>query len=112
MGIIATIDLVAGDSLPSIALTLTNQTNGQPIDVSGATTVNVLFRQAGTANGTPVPCTTVSGGADGRIQFALPSTVTSVTPGTYEGSIVIQFNNSQVGQQTVYDVLKFRIRAA
>jgi hypothetical protein len=108
---IATIDMVAGDNLPCVALALTDSSTGSTIDVSNPlTTVVVLFRTPGATGGVPLPCTNVDSGADGRVQFDFPSGVSNVPAGLYEGQIVVTFWNGNV--QTVYDKLKFRIRAA
>jgi len=104
-----TVKLVRGDNYPLITLTLTDEATELPIDLSaGSTTVNVEFRPAGqTTNVAVIPCTKPSGGADGKVQFFFPGTTLDVEPGNYEGEIVISFNGLR---QTVYDVIKFKVR--
>lgn len=111
---IATILMVAGDNLPNVALALTNQETGGPIDVSNPlTTVTVWFREIGATGGTPLPCTNVDSGTDGQVMFNFPGTVSNVPAGLYEGQIQIVFGaNTPPQTQTVYDKLKFSIRAA
>lgn len=113
---IATIDVVAGDNLPEVALTLTDQSNGLPIDVSDSVVI-VYFREIGavsadgiTPAGTPLACTNLSTGTDGQVTFYFAGTVTQVPPGIYEGSIVILKPGTL--RHTVYDTLRFRVRAA
>lgn len=108
---IATINMVVGDNLPLVSLKLIDRSNGSPVNVSAAT-VNVLFRPQGQTGGTPITCSLVTDGTDGMVQFSFPSGVTDVTPGMYEGEIVITYTGAPAQQQTVYDTLLFRIRAA
>lgn len=111
---IATVDLVAGDNLPFIGLQLTDAATGNPIDLSPVgTSAVVLFRPLNGAGSPPlstIPCTYVTNGTDGKITFNFPGTTLQVPAGQYEGQIVITFGNGNV--QTVYDLLRFRVRAA
>lgn len=101
------IKLVQGDNLPYILLALTNS-DGTPLDVSGAT-VQVSFREAGTTTVLAVlPCMNVTDGTDGQVQFNFPGTTLDVDPGMYEGEIEIDFGGLR---QTIYDILKFSVRA-
>ena len=45
---------------------------------------------------------------DGKVQFNFANGVLDVDPGEYEGEIVVDQNGSL---QTVYDVLRFRVRS-
>lgn len=111
---IATVDLVAGDNLPFIGLQLTDNATGAPIDLSPVgTSVVVIFRVAGGAGLPPlstINCSYITDGTDGKITFNFPGTTLQVAPGLYEGQIVTTFGSGNV--QTVYDLLKFRVRAA
>ena len=101
------IKLVQGDNRPYIRLTLTNS-DGTAVDVSGATVV-VKFRQAGSSTIlSSLPCAKPNGGNDGIVIFNFPGTTLNVTPGAYEGEVEINFGNDVA---TVYDVLKFMVRA-
>lgn len=104
---IATIDMVAGDNLPLVALSLTDQSSGAAIDVSSAVVI-LQFRVQGTSGGVVIPVTPIATGTDGRVSFSFPGTVSSVPAGIYEGQIVITFLGG--AKQTVYDTIKFRIR--
>ena len=104
------IRLVRGDNRPFIILTLTDDITRGPIDLSNpATTVVVKFRQAATTTVlATIPCTKLSGGTTGQVQFSFDSGVLDVEPGMYEGEVQITFAGSDV--QTVYDVIRFRLR--
>lgn len=119
------IKLVQGDTKPLIVVSLTDETTGDPIDVSTATT-RMKFRAAGettilailvasniagrvNADGTidatepyDVP------GAGGRCQFGWGPNDLNQEPGDYEGEIEITFSDGSI--QTVYAPLKFKLR--
>lgn len=103
------IKLVQSDNLPEITLTLTDSSTGEVIDVSSSTTtVNVRFRAVGDTTVLAVlPCLNVTDGSDGKVKFYFPGSTLDVPGGTYEGEIEINFNGLK---QTVYDVLKFKVR--
>lgn len=101
------IKLVQGDNRPYIKLTLTNA-DGTAVDVSSAT-VLVKFRAAGSTTVLSIlTCTKPNGGTDGIVLFNFPGTTLLVDPGLYEGEVEINFGNDVA---TVYDVLKFIVRA-
>lgn len=101
------IKLVQGDQRPYIKLNLTNS-DGTPLNVSSAV-VEVKFRAAGsTTILSTIVCSKVTDGTDGVVMFNFPGTTLNVTPGLYEGEININFGSES---QTVYDVLKFSVRA-
>lgn len=119
------IKLVQGDTKPALILSLTDENSGEPIGVSGSTT-RMYFREAGTTTilatltgtllagkvledgtvDTDAPYDTA--GAGGRVQFNWGSTDLDQDPGNYEGEVEITFSDGTI--QTVYDLLKFRIR--
>lgn len=103
------IRLVQGDSRPVITLTLTNEATGLPLDLSQASTiVYVKFRAAGsTTLLSTIACQKYTDGSDGMVQFSFSNGVLNVPPGMYEGEIEVDFNGET---QTVYDVMKFRVR--
>lgn len=103
------IKLVKDDNLPEITLTLTDTNTGNAIDLSASTTsVNVYFRAVGSTNVlATLSCSKVSGGSDGKVKFYFPNSTLNVDAGPYEGEIEINFNGQK---QTVYDVLKFKVR--
>ena len=105
-----TIKLVSGDNYPLIQLTLTDDSTGDPMDLSPATTtVTVKFRaQGSTTLLSTLACTKVAGGSTGIVTFYFPTTELDVAAGMYEGEIVVD-QNSLI--QTVYDTLRFKVRA-
>ncbi len=103
------IKLVQGDTLPEIFLTLTNETTGAAIDVSGASiSVAVKFRLAGaTTTLSTIPCTKIDA-VNGIVSFDFGNgELVGVDPGMYEGEIGVTFGTEI---QTVYDLLRFRVR--
>lgn len=119
------IKLVQGDTKPALILSLTDENSGEPIGISGSTT-RMYFREAGTTTIlTTLTGTLLAGkvledgtidttapydtpGAGGRVQFNWGSTDLDQDPGNYEGEVEITFSDGTI--QTVYDLLKFRIR--
>ena len=103
-----TIRLVQGDSKPDITLVLTDESTGNPLDLSAATTtVNVKFRAAGTTTLLSTISCIKTDAANGEVQFNFAGGVLNVAGGLYEGEIEIDYNGET---QTVYEVLKFRVR--
>jgi hypothetical protein len=103
------IKLVQGDEKPSILLTLTNDVDSLPIDLSASTTVvRIKFREAGTtALLSTITCTKIGTGATGEVTFNFAGGILDVDPGAYEGEIIVDYNSDV---QTLYDVLRFRVR--
>lgn len=103
------IRLVQGDTRPVLVCTITDDTTGTAINITGAT-VRLKFRAAGATTLTATVTGTVTDGSNGVVAF-YPSTAPEMLEGAagdYEGEIEITFSDSQV--QTVYDLLKFKIR--
>lgn len=120
------IRLVQGDSRPQIILSLTDEFTGVPINLSAnGTTVRMKLREAGaTTTKAIMICGKLAGKqeSDGTITFTdpwdvpgsggrlymdwEPGALSSV--GEYEAEIEITFEDNTV--QTVYDILKFRVR--
>jgi len=119
------IKLVQGDTRPQLVLSLTDDKTGGSIDVSTAT-VRLRFREAET---TDVLATLVAdkipgkvntdgsidftgpyaqSGKGGRCVFNWTAEALDQQPGNYEGEIEITFEDTTI--QTVYDVLKFKLR--
>lgn len=119
------IKLVQGDTRPQIVISLKNQL-GEAIPCTGAT-VKLYFR----AEGSTTVLQTIIGalltgfvnddgsintaapynvaGAGGRASFNWPAGALNVEAGNYEGEVEITFGDGTI--QTVYDVLKFKVRA-
>lgn len=102
------IKLVQGDSLPAITLTL-RQTNGSPIDLSDpATTVRLYFRASGSDTVLDtIPCSKIDA-SNGVVRFGFYNNELDVEPGAYEGEVEVDFDGDT---QTVYEILKFTVRA-
>lgn len=102
------IKLVQGDTRPYVRVTL-KDADGVAINVAAAT-VRFKFRAAGsTTTLFTVTCTKPNGGSDGVVVFNFPVGGLSVDPGPYEGEIEIDYGSGDI--QTVYDLLKFVVRA-
>ena len=103
------IKLVQGDTRPALVCALTDDTTGDPIALTGAT-VRLKFRQAGSATLVATVIGTVTNGPNGQCVFypASAPEMLAGEPGEYEGEIEITFSDNQV--QTVYDLLKFKVR--
>lgn len=103
------IKLVQGDTRPAIVVTLTDDTTGDAITLTGATPV-MRFRAVGSTTLQATINGTVTDGAAGQCVF-YPSTAPDMLTGEagdYEGEIEIVFADGQ--KQTVYDLLKFKLR--
>ncbi len=120
------IKLVQGDTRPQIKCVLTDEQDGSIINLAGAT-VRMRFR----AVGSDVVLTTLVGnlltgqelddgsinyaepydaaGRGGRVVFVWGANDLNVDAGDYEGEIEITFPDATT--QTVYDTLKFKLRA-
>lgn len=101
------IKLVRGDTRPQVQVTLTDDTTGLPIDITGAT-VRLRFRAAGSDVVLATIVGTVTSGVNGNAVFQWPVGSLNVDAGAYEGEIEVTFSDTTV--QTVYDVLKFKLR--
>lgn len=103
------IKLVQGDTKPAIVCTLTDDTTGLPLGITGAT-VRLKFRAAGATALTATVTGTVTDGANGVVVFypASAPEMLQGEPGDYEGEIEVTFADTTV--QTVYDLLKFKVR--
>ena len=103
------IRLVQGDTRPPLVVTLTDEETGSAISLSGAT-VRLKFRQVGSSELRATLVGSVTNAAGGVVAFNWASVPDSLSgePGDYEGEIEITFADNTI--QTVYDLLKFRLR--
>ncbi len=103
------IKLVQGDTRPALVCTLTDQTTESAISLNGAT-VRMYFRPVGSTTLAATVVGSVVDAALGKVAFypASAPAMLQGAAGDYEGEIEITFADGQV--QTVYDVLKFKIR--
>lgn len=103
------IKVVQGDTKPLISLTLTDEATGNPFDLSDPdTTVTINFRAAGSTATPQVISCVKTDAVNGKVQFDFSGGILNVDPGMYEGEIVVSIGGAT---HTVYDVLKFRVRA-
>lgn len=118
------IKLVQGDTRPTLIVNLTDETTGLPISINGATPRLKIRPLGSSAIKTILTGVTLPGllladgtvdssggyavaGAGGRCAFAW-TTESLDTAGEFEGEVEVTFQDSTV--QTVYQVLKFKIR--
>jgi len=103
------IKLVQGDTRPAIVCTITDENSGDPIALTGATP-RLKFRAAGETTIIATVTGSVVDAAGGKCVFhpVTAPQMLQVDPGDYEGEIEITFSDGQV--QTVYDLLKFKVR--
>lgn len=116
-----TLKLVTGDTLPELTFTLKDSQTAAagktldegdsstwaPINVSGGS-VKLRLREVGsTTIKSTLTCTVVDGAA-GKVATDFPAG-TLDTAGTFEGEIEITFSTG--GIQTVYDLIKLKVRS-
>lgn len=103
------IKLVQGDTRPAIVCTLTDETTGVPIGLTGAT-VRMKFRAVGALALTATVVGSVVDANNGVAVFhpASAPEMLAGEAGDYEAEIEIEFAGGQI--QTVYDLLKFKLR--
>lgn len=103
------IKLVQNDTRPALVCTITDDTTGNVVSVTGATAVLKVRAVGSTTLQATVPGA-VTDGPNGQITFYPASAPEMLqASGEFEGEIQITFADSQI--QTVYDVLKFKVRS-
>lgn len=116
-----TLNLVQGDTLPELTFTLkdsntaasgltldpNNSATWSPIDVTGAQ-VRLRLRELGSTTVKSTLLCTVSDGIGGKVITDFPAGTLDAA-GTFEGEIEITFATG--GIQTVYDLVKFKVRS-
>ena len=103
------IKLVQGDTKPALVCNITDEITGNAIALTGAT-VLLKFRAVGSATLTATVTGSVTDGANGQVAFypASAPEMLAGDAGDYEGEIQITFVDGTI--QTVYDLLKFKLR--
>jgi hypothetical protein len=104
------IKLVQNDTRPALVCTITDDTTGEVINLTGAAAV-LKFRTVGSADLQATVTGYVTDGPNGVVAFypaSAPEMLTGAA-GDYEGEIQITFVDGQI--QTVYDLLKFKVRS-
>ena len=103
------IKLVQGDTRPSIICTLTDSLTGEAIGLTGAV-VRLYFKATGAEELTATVIGSIVDAQAGKVAF-FPSTAPEMLQGEagdYQGEIEITFDDGT--KQTVYDLLKFKVR--
>lgn len=100
--------LVKGDTRPAIVCTLLDELTQSPINITDATP-RLTLRASGAQTNFITVVGTVTDGVNGVCVF-FPANAPEMlsTSGSFVGEIEITFSDGQV--QTVYDLLKFKIR--
>lgn len=101
------IKLVQNDTRPALVATLTDETTGSAINITGAVP-RLKFRAVGSTVLTDTLVGAVTDGANGLCLFNWSPLSLVGPPGDYEGEIELTFADGKV--QTVYDILKFKLR--
>jgi hypothetical protein len=104
------IKLVKDDTRPAIVCNITDETTGAVVALTGASAV-LKFRALGSTDLQATITGSITDGPNGQVTFYPASNPVMLQgdAGDYEGEIEITFADGQV--QTVYDVLKFKVRA-
>jgi hypothetical protein len=103
------IKLVKDDTRPALVTTITDDTTGTAVDLTGATVV-LKVRAVGMTTLQATVAGSLTAPLAGQVTF-FPATAPAMLQGDagdYEGEIEITFADGTV--QTVYDPLKFKIR--
>jgi len=121
MAYLTTIDLVQGDQLPEIEMTLKDSntalvgvaldaddpTTFAPLDLTGGS-VRMRVRTVGQTALIDTLVGTVTAPTDGKVTFVFDSD-TLASSGVLEGEI--EFTDSAARTQTVMDLIKFKVRS-
>jgi hypothetical protein len=104
------IRIVQGDNLPQLSVVLTEDTTGDPFDLTGAT-VTLRFRAVGGANilfarNAIIPAAQA---INGQAYFVFTEADFNIAAGNYEGEIEAYWAQSDQ-RQTAFETVKFRVR--
>lgn len=102
------IKLVSGDSRPQVRVTITDESTGNAVDITGAT-VRLKFRAVGATTLIDTLIGVIQNGPNGVVVFDWNPTTLNVEAGDYEGEVEVTFANG-AGVQTLYETLKFKVR--
>ena len=115
-----TLKMVVGDTLPEITVTLKDSNtaaSGQTLDANNSdtwaainltgATVRLRLRELGSSTITDTRSMTVTSASQGKCATNF-TTNSFPSAGTYEGEV--EMTTSSGGVQTVYDLLKFKVR--
>ncbi len=102
------IKLVQGDTRPQIKVNLTEEDTGNIIDLTGAT-VTLHFRAVGGTTPLFSRAGVVTNAVQGEAVFIWQNGDLNLDAGEYEAEVEVYWAASNA-RQTVYDLLKFRLR--
>ena len=103
------IKLVRGDSRPSLVITLTEQTSGSPINLTGTSVVLKFREQDADVLKGEVPGSVVDPTSGVCVfHWSLVPGILDGEPGNYEGEVEINYADGTT--QTVYGTLYFYLR--
>ena len=121
MAYLTTIDLVQGDQLPEVEITLKDSNTaaaGQILDEGDTETfaslnltdgtVRLRIRQIGQTDLTDTLIGTITSATEGKVTFLFDSD-TLASSGVFEGEIEVTDSNNR--SQTVVDLIKFKVRS-
>jgi hypothetical protein len=105
---VSTINLVSGDTRPSVELTLTREDTGAAIDLSSAT-VRMKFRKKGSDTLLLTKTSTASSedAEQGKALFEWSSGDLDIAAGAYEGEVSFTVGTNT---ETVLELLNFNLR--
>lgn len=103
------INLVTGDTLPTLTLTITDATTRTVVDLSDDDIeVKLHFRLKGDDTIiASLDCFPVTDGSDGKVLLYFGNLLTTIEAGKYEGEVEIKLGTQT---QTVYDPIQFTVR--
>lgn len=101
------IPLVRGDTGPQVKVTLTDETSGDAMDITGAT-IYLHFRAADTTEVLSTLTGSIVSGPAGTAVFEWEEDTLDVPEGSYEGEIEVVFANGM--RQTVFALVAFAVR--
>lgn len=102
------IKLVQGDTRPQVRLALTDENAGEVLDLTGAT-VTLHFRAVGESTSLFSRQGYVLDAPNGIAVISWQTGDLDVPAGEYEGEIEVYWASTGA-RQTVYDLLKFKVR--
>jgi hypothetical protein len=103
------IRLVQGDTGPQVRLTFTDETSGDPTDLTGATgTLYVRLVGSTTVVITRALYINPATAASGVAYIVWGAGDLNQDPGDYEGEVEITFSNSNI--ETIYEIIDFQVR--
>lgn len=104
-----TVKLVQNDTLPQISMTLINETDDEPIDLTSVASMLLKFKaEGGSTIKESVPVYRIAPYASGNVFFEW-SDETLDTAGAFTGELELTYSNGKV--RTVFNELRFEIRS-